>query len=107
MKLTKLQRKTLQFLYLFHSKAPTVFRQMGFNWIALLPVFVIAVLGCFVISIPGFENIGWLWIGFAGGAFGRDIGRFRGIVRVWPIYKEITNWQRVSELLESNENHDA
>jgi hypothetical protein len=84
-----------------------MFRQMSFNWIALLPLLVIAVLGCMVLSFHGFENIGWLWIGFAGGAFGRDIGRFRGLVRVWPIYKEIINWQRVSELLESNEKHDS
>jgi hypothetical protein len=107
MKLTKLQKKTLQFFNLFRTEPPTIGRQLRFNWFAWLPLLIIAVLGCVVLLTPGFENAGWLWIGLVVGAFFRDIGRFRGLVRVWPVYKEIINWQRISELLESNEKHDA
>jgi hypothetical protein len=107
MKLTRLQRKTLQYFHAFRSESPTVGRQLSFNWVAWLPLLVVAVLGCIVLLAPGFENVGWLWIGLVVGAFFRDIGRYRGIVRVWPVYQEIINWQRVSELLESSEKHDA
>ena len=107
MKLTKLQKKTLQFFNLFRAEPPTIVGQLRFNWFAWLPLLIIAVLGCVVLLTPGFENAGWLWIGLVVGAFFRDIGRFRGLVRVWPVYKEIINWQRISELLESNEKHDA
>ena len=64
-------------------------------------------LGGVILLTPCFEKAGWLYIGIAVGAFCRDIGCFIGVVRSWPVYKEIINWQRVSELLESNEKHDA
>jgi hypothetical protein len=107
MKLTKLQKKTLQFFHSCRSEPPTVGRQLSFNWFAWLLLLIIAALGCVVLLTPGFANAGWLWIGLVAGAFGRDIGRYRGIVRVWPVYREIINWQKVSELLESSEKHDA
>jgi hypothetical protein len=107
MKLTKYQKKTLRFFYSFQTEPPTVVRQLRFNWFACLPLLIFAVLGWMLVLIPGFENAGVLLIGVCAGAFFRDIGRFRALVCVWPIYKEIINWQRVSELLESNEKPDA
>jgi hypothetical protein len=107
MKLTKLQKKTLEFFHSCRSKPPTIGRQLGFNWFAWVPLLVVGVLGCLVLLTPGFEKVGWLWVGLIAGAFARDIGRFRGVVSVWPVYKEIINWQRVSDLLDSNENHDG
>ncbi len=107
MKLTKLQRKTLEFFHSFRTAPPTIGRQLRFNWFAWLPLLIIAVLGVIVLLTPGLANAGWLWLGLVVGAFLRDIGRFRQLVRVWPIYKEIINWQRVSELLELNKKTDA
>ena len=107
MKLTRFQKKTLRFLDLFRTKRPTIVRQLRFNWFAWLPLLIIAVLGGVILLTPGFEKAGWLYIGLAVGAFCRDIGRFIGVVRSWPVYQEIINWQRVSELLESNDKHDA
>jgi len=100
MKLTKLQNKTLQQLHSFRSKPPTVGRQLSLNWFAWLALLFVVVLGCLVFLMPGFETVGWLWIGIAVGAFLRDIGRFRATVRVWPIYQEIINWPKVAELLD-------
>ena len=107
MKMTKLQRKTLQFFDLFRSETPTVGRQLRFNWFAWIPLLIIALLGLLLLFTPGFECGGWLWIGLVAGAFFRDIGRFRGLVRVWPVYREIINWQRVKELLETDNKPDA
>jgi hypothetical protein len=103
MKLTKLQRKTLEFFHSHRSETPTIGCQLRFNWFAWVPLVVIGILGCFVLLTPGCEKAGWLWIGLVGGAFARDLGRYRGVVRVWPAYQEIINWQRVSELLEPGE----
>jgi hypothetical protein len=103
MKLTKVQRKTLQFFQLFHSEKPTIGRQLIFNWFAWLPLLASVAVASIFAFTPAFANMGWWMIGVAVGAFGRDIGRFRQFVRVWPVYKEVVNWQRVSELLESNE----
>ena len=107
MKLTRLQRKTLQFFDTFRSATPTVGRQLRFNWFAWLPLLAVIAVAVVVAFIPGLVNVGLLWIGLAVGALSRDIGRFRGLARVWPVYKEIINWERVSVLLQSSEKHDA
>ncbi len=107
MKLTKLQKKTLQYFESFSTETPTVIRQMRFNWFAWLPLLIIGVLGLLLLFTPGFECAGWLWIGLVAGAVFRDIGRFRGIVRVWPVYREIIDWQRVKELLKTDDKPDA
>jgi len=36
------------------------------------------------------------------GAFARDIGNFTKTVRFWPIMREITDWNKVTTLLEQN-----
>jgi hypothetical protein len=105
MKLTKIQRKTLQFLLLFFPIKPTIGRQLRFNWFAWLPLLALCAIGCIFAFTSGLSSLGWWVIGMAVGAFSRDIGRFRLFVRVWPVYKEIINWQRVTELLESSEKH--
>lgn len=103
MKLTKIQIKTLQFLELFNSKPVSIGRQMRFNWFTWPPLLVIALLGLAAFFTQSSECAGCLLIGLAAGAFLRDIGRFRVLVRIWPVYQEIINWQRVKELLEADE----
>ncbi len=107
MKLTKLQRKTLQFFDSFRSTPPTIVGQLSFNWFATVPLLAVLAISVAVAFVPGFMGVAWLWIGLALGALSRDIGRYRGVVRVWPIYREIIHWHRVSELLHANEEPDA
>jgi hypothetical protein len=107
MKFTKLQRKTLLYFHSFSSASPTIGRQLAFNWFAWLSLLILAMIGCVVLLIPGYAAAGCLWLGIVVGAFFRDIGRYRGVVRVWPVYREIINWQRVSELIDSSERYDA
>ena len=106
MKLTKVQLKTLQFFQRFRTESPTIGRWLSFNWFAWLPLLGIGVFGVLLTFVPG-TVFGWLVIGMAAGAFFRDIGRARSMSQVWPIYREITNWQKVTELLETDDKHDA
>jgi hypothetical protein len=106
MKLTKIQLKTLQFYHLFRGETPTIRRWMAFNWFAWLPLLAIGFVGFLLTFVPG-TVFGWLVIGMAAGAFFRDVGRARSMERVWPLYLEIINWQRVTELLEKKDKPDA
>lgn len=107
MKLTTLQKRTLLFFNSFNSAPPTVRRQLSFNWIAWALLLILGAISCVALLVPGLEAAGYLLIGMILGAFFRDIGRYRAIVRVWPVYREIINWQRVSELLDPSEKHDV
>jgi hypothetical protein len=106
MKLTKIQLKTLQFFYRFRDETPTIGRWLSFNWFAWLPLLAIGLFGVLLTFVSGVV-FGWLVIGIAAGAFCRDIGRARSMKQVWPIYREITNWQRVTELLEADNKPDV
>ncbi len=103
MKLTRYQIKTLQFFAAYRETDPTVMRQLRFNWFAWLPLLVIAGLAGVLVCTPGDEYAGCVVFGVVMGAFGRDLGRFRVLSRIWPVYREIIRWPRVTELLEAGQ----
>lgn len=45
-------------------------------------------------------DIGWLFIGFFGGAILRDVGHYQVALRKWPITRQILDFKRVAELIE-------
>lgn len=103
MKPTKFQLKTLRFVHLFRADVPTIGRLLSFNWAAGLLLLAYALFGFLLTSIPEFGPLGWWAVGMGMGAFLRDIGRYRDTGRVWPLYQEIINWEKVSGLMEANQ----
>lgn len=102
MKLTKLQHQSLKVYLRWHTQPPTIgvlARSSLRSWLALS---LVAGLGCLIVQ-SGYPEAGWLVIGMMGGAFLRDIGRFRVLLKVWPAHEEVTNWARVKEVLEEQD----
>ena len=52
---------------------------------------------------PSSPSTACLLVGLCIGAFLRDIGHFQGAYRMWPVTQQITDWNRVTELIESHE----
>ena len=69
MKLTKLQRKTLQWFQLYRSATPTIGSQLCFNWFSWLPLLAIIGIAFIFVFTPGSSILGWGLIGLALGAF--------------------------------------
>ena len=50
---------------------------------------------------------GWLIVGLALGAILGDVGRLQVLLRTWPVLHEVIRWERVAELLNSDEKSGA
>jgi hypothetical protein len=70
------------------------------NWWRWLLLLVLAG-GVAWIAMPFWPWVAGLVIGLCAGAFLRDIGRLQVSYRTWPVVEEITNWEKVKELLET------
>jgi len=103
MKLTKIQRKLLKF-YAQHRTTPpavgSVLRSLAVPWLVLA---LLAGASTWFIW-AGWPVVAWLFIGVCAGAFLRDIGRIRILFQTWPVTHAALDWQRVQELLSSNDN---
>jgi hypothetical protein len=51
--------------------------------------------------------IGWLYFGLVFGVFFRDISHYRDSRRIWPLTNQVTDWNRVQELVETYESELA
>ena len=99
MQLTKLEAAVLQRLNKYHTVSPTLgerLRAMS-GWMTMMLVVCVA-LGVVLarLHVPG---IVFLPAGIFLGALGRHIGSQRQYVKWWPINREITDWNRVEQLL--------
>jgi preprotein translocase subunit Sss1 len=103
MDLTRFQLKTLRAFHSFRTERPTLTRLLAVNWSTVLQLAVIGVLG-YLVALFLIPTAGWVIIGISAGSLCRDIARFRATVRAWPLYREIINWPRVSELVAETEN---
>jgi hypothetical protein len=103
MKPTKIQLKLLRYYERFRAESLTVPDVIRICWRSWLALVVGAIFGYWV-ATAGMPVIGWLVIGMCGGAFLRDIGRFQVLFRTWPVLREVINWERVRELIQTHEN---
>ena len=99
MQLTKLEAVVLQRLHKYHTVAPTLgerLRAMS-GWMITM-LMVCGALGVVLarLHVPG---IVFLPAGVFLGALGRDIGSQRRFVKWWHVNREITDWNRVEQLL--------
>lgn len=98
MTFTKLQLRSLKVYLSWHTRPPNfavLARSSLRSWVALA---LVAGLGCLIVEW-GYPEAGWLVIGMMGGAFLRDIGRYRVLLKVWPAHDEVTDWERVRQVL--------
>jgi glutaredoxin len=99
MELTKLEAAVLQRIYKYRTFAPTLRGRLratsGIMGTLLLLCVAMGVLLA-RLKIPG---VAFLPAGFFLGALVRDIGNQRLWVKLWPVNREITDWNRVEQLL--------
>ena len=106
MKLTRLQHKVLLSYRGFHTNGWSIPQVLRISWRQSLILLVWAVAGSWYMTQFS-PWVGGLIAGLAAGALLRDIGHFQMAFRIWPVSREIINWQRVAELIESHEKGKA
>ena len=103
MKITRLQKTVLQMYWRYHVGGWALGPVLRTNWWRWLLLVLYAVFGGWFLSQISQLGAG-LVIGLAVGAFSRDIGRLVQSYRTWPVVHEITDWQRVEQLVQSHDN---
>jgi len=105
MKPTEFQQTVLQIYWSYHTGGWRLGPFLRVNWWRWLLLMILAVVaGWFVFE---FDSSGaGIVFGLCAGAFIRDLGRLIQSYRVWPVFEEVTNWQRVEELIQSRTHDD-
>ncbi len=101
MRLTSLQRRTLEFYREFHASPPTLGRLFARSFvrhfIIMLLFFVPAALNYFMtkdLLLAG------LALGMGLGVILRDVSHFRITIQVWPAVSQVVDWKKIDECLE-------
>lgn len=102
MKLTKFQFKLLKFYAKYETTPLTLFCIVGSFWIRWLLLLLVAGGGLWYMW-AGWPALGWIFVGVSIGAFLRDWSRILSVFLTWPAIREILDWQRLRELIESHE----
>ncbi len=102
MKPTKAQIKVLKFYAKYHNEPMTPVALVRAHWLAWLVLVLVVVVGASFIFL-GLPAIGWVYIGISLGAFLRDVSRIIATIRVWPMLHEVTNWERLFEIIKTSE----
>ncbi len=91
-----MQRQLVNFYLTFKERNPTMLGLFRFNLRGYLLLLGIAVpLIAIEWWITGW-TVGALFISFLLGAFFRDIGLHRRTCRVWPVVRDLLDWNKVS-----------
>ena len=102
MELTKKQLRSLSLANSYRDSPPTLLDLVKINFSSLFISIVvfggIAVIFFFV----NLEFVGLFLIGYLFGILRRDFQAITGSIRFWHVAKEITNWQRLDEILNEN-----
>jgi len=102
MKLTPFQYKALKIYWRYHTGGLTVSQVLKVCWSqwALIVGFGVVAYLLLVASSPA---LACLAVGIFVGALLRDVGYYRVAFRMWPVNREIYDWKKMSELIESHE----
>ena len=103
MQLTKLQRLHLQKYKRFHEEPPT---QRGLSYqllLTMIPGMMIAAAAVACFAVLESPPAATCMIGMVGGVYGTAIMVNRITVKIWPIFDAIVDWNKVDELLESDD----
>ena len=102
MKLTRLQYKALKIYRRYDTDGLTVGQVLRNCWRQWLLLAAGGAFGYFFV-VPACPAVGWLYLGLCVGAVLRDVGYYQVAFRIWPVTRQILDWKRVSELIESHE----
>lgn len=100
MKLTRLQRKVLKVWWRYRTDGMGVgpwLRQCLRSWLLLGGLCAYS----YFFIVPYAPAVGWSFIGLCLGACLRDVGYYQMSRRAWPVTKEVIDWKRVSDMMES------
>src|SRR5438309_12872 len=104
MNLSKIQIKLLRQYERFHTESVTIsgiLRACCVPWLALLAAAVFSYWILSAIGIPSPFSL--LPACICLGAWLRDIGRAQVLVRTWPVMQEVINWERVRQLVQTDD----
>lgn len=93
------QHRRLQKLQHYRQAPPTIPGFLRDGWRAYLYVSVVGLVGFGYFLWFGWQFASGLFAGMVLATVVRDLGWYRRIARAWPLQAEITNWQRVEQLL--------
>jgi hypothetical protein len=99
MQLTTHQIRQLQLTRRLRDEPPTV---SGFFWSGRWRYVYLVALGAIATAFfvwGGWPIVGGFFAGLVLANFQCDLRWYREFVRTWPMSREITNWQRVDDLL--------
>ena len=99
MQLTDKQAKKLRVARGFRTSPPTLLWYVKSHWRSYL---FLAGLGAFAIGFfawAGWPIVSGFFAGLVLATFVRDFRWYKQFVEGWPLSNEITNWERVNELL--------
>ena len=99
MQLTHVQLRQLQKMHEFRTVPPTIGSYIKLGWRAQLLVLLIGAIGIFLFLWAGWPLASGFFAGMVVATYARDIGWYRRMVQSWPLMREITDWNRVDELL--------
>lgn len=100
MQLNSHQRRQLQKMRDYRRTPPTVSALLRGGWRAYLYVAIVGLIGVGFFYWGGWPMASGLFAGMILATIIRDIGWYRRLVQSWPLQAEITDWQRVEQLLE-------
>src|SRR5687767_3610836 len=100
MKLTRNQIAALRMYLRYHTGGWSLAPCLRANWRRWL-LFILLAAGTGWCAAQTWPWAGGLAVGICAGALLRDIERLQVSYRTWPVVEEITNWQKVTELLEA------
>lgn len=101
MKTTRLQKAVLQLYWRYHTEGWRLGPYLRANALRWLLLLVIAV-GAGWVAFHVAPWVAALYVGMCLGAFLRDLGRLLQSRRLWPMVEQITDWQRVEQLVQAN-----
>jgi len=99
MRLTTQQLQQLKKMREFREVSPTIARYIRLGWRAYAYLLVVGAAGIIFFLWAGWPAASTFFAGMVLATFLRDLGWYRRMVNSWPLVHEITNWQRVDEIL--------
>lgn len=107
MQLTSQHRRQLAKLRDFQQTPPTVSSLLRTNWHAYLYVSTIGLIGIGFSLWRGWPIASGFFAGMVLATIIRDIGWYHRLVQTWPLQREVTDWNRVTQLLEQSDGSAA
>ena len=107
MPLTALQRTVLESYRTFLESPLTIWRMIvhssKYNAILFIFFSLMSIISYLEVS----ESAGFLVAGMGAGAILRDLAHYRQRVRIWPVVKQVLDWQKIDDLLAGREEDDS